>query len=95
MSEKSPEAVQTPDDPIQELARTIYARLCGNIYSALESKKPDPKAVAQLSFKLAETFIAANLEFNPVARAARDARETASVKMDDVEIDFAGFGTKK
>jgi hypothetical protein len=95
MSEKSPEAVQTPDDPIQDLARTIYTRLCGNIYSVLESKKPDPKAVAQLSFKLAETFIAANLEFNPVARAAHHARETAAVKMDEVEIDFAGFGTKK
>jgi len=95
MSENDPEAVRTPDDPIQALARTIYTRLCGSIYSVLESKKPDPKAIAQLSFKLAETFIAANLEFNPVAKAAHDAKETASVKMDDVEIDFAGMGTKK
>lgn len=95
MSEQKSAAPQTPDDPMQDLARTIYTRLCGNIYSALDSKKPEPKAVAQLSFKLAETFIAANLELNPIARAARDAKDTASVKMGDVEIDFASFGTKK
>jgi len=95
MSEHRAAAAQTPDDPLQDLARTIYTRLCGAIYSALDSKKPEPKAVAQLSFKLAETFIVANLEFNPVARAAREAKDTASVKMGDVEIDFASFGTKK
>jgi len=95
MSEQSPAASRIPDDPIQELARTIYTRLCGNIYAVSDSKKPDPKAIAQLSLKLAETFIATNLEFNPVAKAAREAKETASVKIGDVEIDFAGFGTKK
>lgn len=95
MSEHSPAAPQTPDDPIQELARTLYTQLCGRIYSVQDSKKPEPKAVARLSFKLAETFIAANLEFNPVARAAHAAKETAAVKMGDVEIDFADFGTKK
>jgi len=95
MSEHRAAASQAPDDPLQDLARTIYTRLCGTIYSALDSKKPEPKAVAQLSFKLAETFIAANLELNPVARAAREAKDTASVKMGDVEIDFASFGTKK
>lgn len=95
MSDTKPASAQTPDDPIQELARTIYTRLCGNIYAVAESKKPDPKAVAQLSFRLAETFIAANLEFNPVARAAREAKEKASVKMADVEIDFGSVASKK
>ena len=95
MSETKPAPAHAPDDPIQDLARTIYTRLCGNIYAVADSKKPDPKAVAQLSFRLAETFIAANLEFNPVARAARDAKEKASVKMADVEIDFASVAAKK
>jgi len=90
MSENSSTAPQVPDDPVQALARSIYARLCGNIYSALDAKKPEPKAVAQLSFRLAETFIAANLEFNPVAIAAREAKEKAGVKVADVDIDFAG-----
>jgi hypothetical protein len=91
MSKQSSAALHVPDDPMQELARSIYTRLCGNIYSALDAKKPEPKAVAQLSFKLAETFIAANLEFNPVAIAARDAKEKAGVNVADVDIDFAGF----
>lgn len=91
MSEQKSAAVQVPDDPVQELARSIYTQLCGSIYSASDAKKPDPKAVAQLSFKLAETFIAANLEFNPVAKAAREAKEKAGVRVADVDIDFAGF----
>ncbi|KPK08186.1 MAG: hypothetical protein AMJ64_04120 [Betaproteobacteria bacterium SG8_39] len=94
MSEKSAAAAQVPDDPVQALARTIYTRLCGNIYSVADAKKPDPRAVAQLSFKLAEAFVAANLEFNPVAIAAREAKEKAGVKVGDVEIDFAGFAKK-
>lgn len=95
MSEPISAATAVPDDPVQALARTIYARLCGNIYSVTDAKKPDPKAVAQLSFKLAEAFIAANLEFNPVARAARDAKQKAEVKVGDVDIDFAGFAKKE
>lgn len=94
MSEHSSAAAQVPDDPVQALARTIYTRLCGTIYAAADAKKPDPKAVAQLSFRLAETFVAANLEFNPVARAAREAKAKAEVKVGDVDIDFAGFAKK-
>jgi len=74
-------------DPIEDLARTLYVNLCGRIYSA-GGEKPQPKAVAQLSFKLAETFMAANLDFNPTAIAAREAKNKASVKLDSVQIDF-------
>ena len=75
------------EDPIEALARTLYVTLCGRIYSA-GGDKPQPKAVAQLSFKLAESFIAANYEFNPNAIAAREAKNKASVKLDSVQIDF-------
>jgi hypothetical protein len=44
--------------------------------------------VAQLCFKLAETFIASNYEFNPNAIAAREAKNKAAVKLDAVQIDF-------
>ena len=64
------------EDPIEALARTLYVTLCGRIYS-VGGDKPQPKAVAQLSFKLAESFIAANYEFNPNAIAAREARGTS------------------
>ena len=71
MSAPDKPAAPPPHDPIEELARTLYVNLCSRIYSA-GGEKPQPKAVAQLSFKLAETFIAANYEFNPTAIAARE-----------------------
>ena len=55
----------------------------------------DPTEVlAQMSFKLAEVFQAANYEFNPTAIAAREARAKASVNLDNVQIDF-GVGKPK
>jgi hypothetical protein len=50
--------------------------------------------LAQMSFKLAQVFQAANYEFNPTAVAARDAKAKASVNLDHVEIDF-GYGKPK
>jgi len=91
MSAPQKPAAQPSHDPIEDLARTLYISLCGRIYSA-GGEKPQPKAVAQLSFKLAETFIAANLEFNPTAIAAREAKNKASVKLDSVQIDFEAAG---
>lgn len=84
-------AAPAAQDPIQELAEKLYVRLCGQIYSA-GGEKPQPKAVAQLSFKLAQTFIAANYEFNPSAIAAREAKNKASVNLDSVQIDFGTAG---
>ncbi|MEO8716793.1 MAG: hypothetical protein ABI423_01095, partial [Burkholderiales bacterium] len=87
MSTADRHAVAPPHDPIQDLAEKIYVQLCGRIYGA-GGEKPQPKAVAQLCFKLAESFIAANYEFNPTAVAAREAKNKASVKLDSVQIDF-------
>ena len=89
---QKPAAPAAPHDPIQDLAEKIYVQLCGRIYGA-GGEKPQPKAVAQLCFKLAEAFIAANYEFNPTAIAAREARNKASVNLDSVKIDF-GAGDK-
>ena len=87
MSAPQRPAAQPPHDPIHDLAEKIYVQLCGRIYGA-GGEKPQPKAVAQLCFKLAESFIAANYELNPTAVAAREARNKASVKLDSVQIDF-------
>lgn len=91
MSAPEKPAAQPPHDPIEELAKTLYVNLCGRIYS-VGGEKPQPKAVAQLSFKLAEAFLAANYEFNPTAVAAREAKNKASVKLDSVQIDFGAPG---
>ena len=91
MSAPNKPAETPPHDPIEELARTLYVGLCGRIYS-VGGEKPQPRAVAQLSFKLAEAFLAANNEFNPTAIAAREAKNKASVKLDSVQIDFGSVG---
>lgn len=93
MSAPQKPGAAAPVDPIHDLAQKIYVQLCGRIYGA-GGEKPQPKAVAQLCFKLAEAFIAANYEFNPTAIAARAAKDKASVNLDSVQIDF-GQADKK
>jgi hypothetical protein len=91
MSAPHKPAAAAPHDPIQEMAEKLYIALCARVYSA-SGEKPQPKAVAQLCFKLAETFQAANYEFNPTAVAARVAKDKASVNLDSVNIDFGAVG---
>ena len=81
-------------DPTEVLAQKLYIELCGRVYSVSGGEKPQPKMLAQMSFKLAEVFQAANYEFNPTAIAAREARAKASVNLDNVQIDF-GVGKPK
>jgi hypothetical protein len=91
MSAPEKPAAHAPHDPIHDLAEKLYVQLCGRIYGA-GGEKPQPKAVAQLCFKLAQSFIAANHEFNPTAVAAREAKNKASVNLDSVQIDFGATG---
>jgi hypothetical protein len=85
-----------PHDPIEDMARTLYIEICGRVFSEIggDKPKPQPRALAQLSFKLAEIFQAANYEFNPTAIAAREAKAKASVNLDSVQLDF-GAPAKK
>ncbi|OGA08261.1 MAG: hypothetical protein A3D95_08050 [Betaproteobacteria bacterium RIFCSPHIGHO2_12_FULL_69_13] len=94
-SEEAAPKGERPRDAIHELALQIYVQLCGRIYSASGAEKPQPKAVAQMSIKLAEIFEAVNLEFNPIAMATREAKNKAAVSLDSVEIDFASIGKQK
>ena len=81
-------------DPTEVLAEKLYIEMCSRVYSVSGSEKPQPKMLAQMSFKLAQVFQAANYEFNPTAVAARDAKAKASVNLDNVEIDFS-YGKPK
>jgi hypothetical protein len=76
-------------DPTEVLAQKLYIEMCGRVYSVSGGEKPQPKMLAQMSFKLAAVFQAANYEFNPTAVAARDAKAKASVNLDNVQIDFS------
>ena len=90
-------AKEAPRDLLHELAQHLYIELAGRIYSETGSErpKPQPKAVATMSFKLAEAFQAANYEVNPTAIAARDAKAKASVDMSKVELNLDLGGTGK
>ena len=94
MSAPNRPAAEAPRDPIEELAEKLYVAICARIYSA-SGEKPQPKAVAQISFKLAEAFRAANYELNPTAIAAREAKARATVNLDNVQIDFGTPGQQK
>jgi hypothetical protein len=79
-------------DALHDVALRLYVQLCAQIYGGSAAEKPNPRAVVELCFKLANVFEAGNLEFNPAARAARDAKQKAAVNLQNVQLDFAALG---
>ena len=77
-----------PVDPVEELAKKIFIELSSQIHSQPGAQKPEHKKVVELSFRLAEAFIAGNFDFNTAAREAREAKAKASVDVSKIEIDF-------
>ena len=78
----------SPKDPYVDLAERIFIALSSRVYGTLassEAKKPDPKALAAFSFKLAEAFEAATQETERV-KAQRDAATKAAVRLDEVDL---------
>jgi hypothetical protein len=84
-------------DPNLELARQLFIGMAQRIYSApssAEQKKPDPKALATLCFRLAEAFDAASRE-TPKVKAALEAATKAAVKLDEVDLSHVFQPTDK
>lgn len=78
----------SPKDPYVDLAERIFIALSSRVYGTLassEAKKPDPKALAAFSFRLAEAFEAATQETERV-KAQRDAATKAAVRLDEVDL---------
>ena len=87
-SENKPSASEAYSDPNLDLAREIFVGMACRIYSAPanpEQKKPDPKALATMCFRLAEAFDAASRE-TPKVKAALEAASKAAVKLDEVDL---------
>jgi hypothetical protein len=75
-------------DPYVDLAERIFISLAARVYGTLagsDQKKPDPKALATFSFKLAEAFEQATAE-TPRRRAETEARNKAAVKLEEVDL---------
>ena len=90
---EKPGAAAPAKDPYIDLAERIYIGLSSRVYGTLaggEQKKPDPKALAAFSFRLADAFEEAFKE-TPREKARIEALNKASVKIDQVDIS-AMFG---
>jgi hypothetical protein len=91
MSAKEPAPAKASSyaaDPFYQLAEKIFVGLAARVYGTLagtDQRKPDPKALAAYSFKLAEAFEQAYKETDRV-KAALDAANRASVKLDEVDL---------
>jgi hypothetical protein len=77
-----------PQKAYVELAERIFVQLSSRVYGTLsgsDAKKPDPKALAAFSFKLAEAFEQATRETDRM-KAVLDAANKAAVKLDEVDL---------
>jgi hypothetical protein len=75
-------------DPFYQLAERIFVGLAARVYGTLagtDQRKPDPKALATYSFKLAEAFEQAYKDTDRV-KAALEAANKAAVKLDEVDL---------
>jgi hypothetical protein len=85
MSAPEKQAAHPAKDSYIELAEKIFVGLAARIYSAPSEKKPDPKALAAYSFKLADAFEQATRETDR-AKAANEIATKAAVKLDEVDL---------
>jgi len=90
-------ASQDPHKAYLDLAERIFVQLSSRVYGTLagsDQKKPDPKALAAFSFKLAEAFEQATRETDRM-KASIEAANKAAVKLDDVDLSSVFQSTKK
>jgi hypothetical protein len=93
----APKTVSPQADPYYQLAEKIYVGLAARVYGTLagsDQRKPDPKALANYSFKLAEAFEQAYRETDKV-KAALEAASKAAVKLDEVDLSSVFQSDKK
>ena len=87
-----------PQKAYIDLAERIFVQLSTRVYGTLagsaEQKKPDPKALAAFSFKLADAFEQATRETDRM-KAAIEAANKAAVKLDEVDLSSVFQNSKK
>ena len=87
-----------PQKAYIDLAERIFVLLSSRVYGTLagspDQKKPDPKALAAFSFKLADAFEQATRETDRM-KASIEAANKAAVKLDEVDLSSVFQSTKK
>jgi len=72
-------------DPVKDLAMLIYVEFAAKHYAGgMPKGSPDPKAVAMLSFKLAEAFLEVHREINHEAN--EEVRKRTYFNTDDIDV---------
>lgn len=75
----------TYQDTVRDLALKIYVQLAGHSYTGTVIEgQPDPKALAMLSFKLAEAFLQAHRDINSILLEA--ARKRDNFSFNDIDL---------
>jgi|SRR4051812_22692307 hypothetical protein len=80
-----------------QLAERLFIGLAARVYSAPsapDQKKPDPKVLAAMCFKMADAFEQATRETDR-AKAIIEARNKAAVKLDEVDLSGVFESQKK
>lgn len=91
------EAKADPQKAYIDLAERIFIQLSSRVYGTLagsDQKKPDPKALAAFSFKLAEAFEQATRETDRM-KASIEAANKAAVRLDEVDLSSVFQNTGK
>lgn len=81
-------------DSYVELAEKIFVNLAARIYSTPAEKRPDPKVVAAMCFKMADAFEQASRETDR-AKAEIERANKAAVKLDEVDLSGVFESSKK
>ena len=94
---KEASAKHDPNAAYVNLAERIFVQLSSRVSGTLaggDVKKPDPKALAAFSFKLADAFEQATKETDRM-KASIEAANKAAVKLDEVDLSAVFSATKK
>ena len=91
--DKAPTAAPAKD-PYVELAEKIFVNLAARIYSTPAEKRPEPKVLAAMCFKMADAFEQASKETDR-ARAEIERVSKAAVKLDEVDLSSVFESSKK
>ena len=78
---KEAAAVAASAESYRELALRIYVQLSANIYATGTQNKPDPKALAAFSFKLAAFTLARSVSFSAASKEAKENVDLSKIDM--------------
>ena len=82
------------ETPFREIALQIFVNLAARIYSTPAEKRPEPKVLAAMCFKMADAFEQASKETDR-ARAEIERVSKAAVKLDEVDLSSVFESSKK